>query len=59
MLQNVQQFIFEYHHLTSPHSKKFSNFLSLLDQHGFRYQVAASFVPEDHDQDIIVKARQI
>ncbi len=58
-IKKIDQFVVEYHHHVDRHKAKLGNFLSLLTQAGFEYQIGAVWAsPQARDefQDIMVQA---
>ena len=58
-IKKIDQFVVEYHHHVDRHKAKLGDFLSLLTQAGFEYQIGAVWAsPQARDefQDIMVQA---
>jgi FkbM family methyltransferase len=44
-IEMIEQMVIEYHHQISPHQKGLAQFLTILEQAGFRYRLAANSEP--------------
>ncbi len=53
-IQNINQYIFEYHHNLKPPTYQLSDFLKIFEQNGFGYNLNASFRSQGEFQDIAI-----
>jgi FkbM family methyltransferase len=59
-LEQVPDLLIEFHHQVPGHAARLSDFLRILESHGFHYTLAATHPPNVHEyQDVMICARKL
>lgn len=55
-INNIKEFIFEYHHNVPGSTHHLGEFLTLLEQHNYKYKLSARDIENEDFQDLLIKA---